>query len=96
MRANQHLNQKVNQVVKPMLMALHCEDIQRSTILGKQTAAVEVGVQRSVVCREVVCIIVWGGVKPDDRCGPFQPRPLCVSMIVRGFQKTLWTFLAIK
>lgn len=42
-------------------MALHCEDIQRSTILGKQTAAVEVGVQRSVVCREVVCIIVWGG-----------------------------------
>lgn len=73
MRANQHLNQKVNQVVKPMLMALHCEDIQRSTILGKQTAAVEVGVQRSVVCREVVCIIVWGGVKPDELCEKLWP-----------------------
>jgi len=39
---------------------------------------------------------VAGGLKLDARCGPFQPRPLCVSKIVRGFQKTLWTFLAIK
>ena len=24
---------------------------------------------------------IAGGLKPDDHCGPFQPRPFCDSMI---------------
>ena len=25
---------------------------------------------------------IAGGLKPDDHCGPFQPRPFCDSMMI--------------
>jgi len=45
----------------------------------------------SLVCW-LVTLHIAGGLKLDDRCGPFQPRPLYDSMIAniaRGRQVTL-------
>jgi len=28
---------------------------------------------------------IAGGLKLDDHCGPFQPRPFCDSLILLGF-----------